>query len=455
MDEKGMNCREMKREVLKTLVLLSVPTMIEQILSTLFQYVDTAMVGRLGERATAAVSVTTTVTWLVNSMASALGVAVLAMISKAVGSRDGSLIRRITGHVVLAVVVCGLVMTVASVAFSPWIPRWMGAEKDVQGEASRYFLIISLPLLFRAASTIFGAAIRATQDTKTPMFISMGCNFSNVLLNGILIYGLRLGVTGAALGSAVSYTLSGILMFRAFCRKDSLRFPWREFRVDGRILREGFSLSLPVLGTSLVSCLGYVFFAGMVSGMGTSIFAAHSIAVTAETVFYIPGYGLRTATSALVGASLGEGNRERFQCISQISVILTVAMMCVSGAVLYFAALPLMQLFTNSAKVAVLGASMLRMVAFSEPFFGLMVVVEGIFYGLGRTRYAFFVESFSMWGIRILATFVCVELCHLDLRAVWYCMIGDNICKAILFTAPALTRRWRERLFEGAMRPDA
>ena len=97
---------------------------------------------------------------------------------------------------------------------------------------------------------------------------------------------------------------------------------------------------------------------------------------------------------------------------------------------------------------------MLRMVAFSEPFFGLMVVVEGIFYGLGRTRYAFFVESFSMWGIRILATFVCVELCHLDLRAVWFCMIGDNICKAILFTVPVLSRRGRERLFEGVMRPD-
>ena len=226
MNGKGIKIGKMKREILKSLLFLSVPTMIEQILSTLFQYVDTAMVGRLGERATAAVSVTTTVTWLVNSVASALGVAVLAMISKAVGSRDASLIRRLAGHVVLVVAVCGLVMTAASVALSPWIPRWMGAERDVQAEASRYFLIISLPLLFRAASTIFGAAIRATQDTKTPMFISMGCNFSNVLLNGILIYGLQMGVTGAALGSAISYALSGILMFRAFCRKDSLRFAW-------------------------------------------------------------------------------------------------------------------------------------------------------------------------------------------------------------------------------------
>lgn len=440
----------MKWGILKTLVMLSIPTMIEQILSTLFQYVDTAMVGKLGEQATAAVSVTTTVTWLVNSVASAIGVAVLAMIAKAVGRKDGLLVQRIAKQVVLVVVVCGLVMTMLSVMLSPWIPIWMGAERTVQKEASCYFCIISLPLLFRNASTIFGAAIRATQDTKTPMYISMGCNFTNVFLNAIFIYGLQLGVTGAAIGSAVSYTMSGILMFRAFRKKESLRFTWKEFSVDSKILKEGCFLSLPVLGTSLVSCLGYVFFAGMVSGMGTSVFAAHSIAVTAETIFYIPGYGLRTATSTLVGAALGEKNREKFQCISELSVILTVAMMCVSGVVLYIVSLPLMQLFTSSKEVAELGASMLRLVAFSEPFFGLMVVVEGIFYGLGKTRYAFVVESFSMWGIRILLTFVCVKLCHLDLRAVWYCMIADNVCKALLFTLPVLTHKGRERLFQEA-----
>lgn len=432
------------------MVLLSIPTMIEQILSTLFQYVDTAMVGKLGEEATAAVSVTTTVTWLVNSVASAIGVAVLAMIAKAVGSRDSVRIRQIAGQAVLVVAVCGAVMTVISVLISPWLPVWMGAERNVRAEASRYFCIISLPLLFRTASTIFGAAVRATQDTKTPMYISMGCNLTNVALNALLIYGAHLGVTGAAIGSAVSYTLSGILMFIAFRKKESLYFSWRMFSVDRKILREGISLSLPVLGTSLVSCLGYVFFAGMVSGMGTSVFAAHSIAVTAETIFYIPGYGLRTATSTLVGTALGEKDRKKFECISEISVILTVAMMCVSGTVLYLVCLPMMQLFTSSGYVAQLGAEMLRMVAFSEPFFGLMVVVEGIFYGLGKTRYAFFVESFSMWGIRIFLTFICVKICHLDLRAVWYCMIADNVCKALLFTFPVITRRGRRKLFSDA-----
>lgn len=430
-----------KREVLKLLVTLSIPTILEQILSTLLQYVDTAMVGHLGEQATAAVSVTTTVTWLVNSVDSAIGVSVLAMIARAVGSGNRDRAQRIAGQAFLSVVVCGVVIGGVSLVLSPFIPVWMGTEEAVQGTATQYFFIISVPMLFRASSTILGAVIRATQNTKTPMLISMCANGVNVVLNVVLIYGCGLGVTGAALASAISYTVSGVFMFAAFRRCRLLSFPWRNFKADYGILREASAMSLPVLGTSMISCLGYIFFAGMVSGMGTTVFAAHSIAVTAETIFYIPGYGLRTAVSTLVGNALGEQNREKFEITRNLSIFITLVMMAVSGVILYFVSYPLMCLFTNSEAVAQLGARMLRLVAFSEPFFGLTIVLEGIFYGLGRTRYVFFAESGSMWGIRILFTFLCVQLWQLDLQAVWYCMIADNICKSVLMAIPFLRNR--------------
>ena len=92
---------------------------------------------------------------------------------------------------------------------------------------------------------------------------------------------------------------------------------------------------------------------------------------------------------------------------------------------------------------------MLRLVALSEPFFGLMVVLEGVFYGLGRTRYAFVVESIGMWGVRIFFTFLVVRVWGLDLRAVWYCMIADNVCKAVLLALPFMSKKIRRRLLEG------
>lgn len=424
------------RDILYSLISLSIPTILEEILSTLLQYVDTAMVGRLGEQATAAVSVTTTITWLVNSISFAAGVAILAMIAKAVGSRDEKLIRKISSQALLLTALFGIVMGGISVLLSPYIPVWMGAEEAVRKEASVYFTIISLPMLFRSASTILGAAIRGTKDTKTPMFISFGSNLLNAVLNYLLIYPAGLGVKGAAIASAISYTVSGTLMFIAYRKKSSLHWKWSSLRPDADILQECSSIGLPVLLTNFTSCMGYVVFAGLVSGMGTTIFAAHSIAVTAETIFYIPGYGLRTATSTLVGISLGEKDSEKLKTVSKLSIAMTVGMMCISGIILYLVAYPLMSLFSPVREVVSLGAEMLRLVAFSEPFFGLMIVLEGIFYGMGKTRFAFVAETGSMWGVRILFTFLCVRIWHLDLRAVWFCMIADNVCKAVLFTLP-------------------
>lgn len=433
MGDNGTN----RKEILRTLIALSIPTLLEEVLSTLLQYVDTAMVGRLGEQATASVSVTTTITWLINSVSFAASVAVLALISKAVGSGDHRLVQKISQQALLLTAVFGIVTGGISVLLSPFIPGWMGAEEAIREQASTYFTIVSLPMIFRSANIILGAAIRGTKDTRTPMFISFGSNLLNAGLNYLLIYPAGLGVTGAAIASAVSYVSAGILMFAVYRKKELLHWNWGEFKAEKSLLKECADIGLPVLFTNLASCMGYVVFAGLVSGMGTTIFAAHSIAVTAETIFYIPGYGLRTATSTLVGISLGENDRGKLETVSRLSIALTVGMMFLSGMVLYFVSYPLMRLFTPVEEVAVLGAAMLRMVAFSEPFFGLMIVLEGIFYGMGRTRYAFLAETGSMWGIRILFTFLCVKVWNLDLRAVWFCMIADNVCKALLFTLPA------------------
>ena len=414
-------------------------------LATLLQYVDTAMVGQLGEQATASVSITTNVTWLVNSVSGAVGTAVLVLISKASGEEDENQIKKLSQQALLLALVSGVVMEIISLLLCPYIPAWMGAEAAIREQASRYFLIISAPLVFRYVSTILGAALRAVQDTKTPMFISIAANGLNIVLNYCLIYQAGLGVDGAAIASAVSYIISGILMLAACRRNRQLQWEIQEFSVDTRIIRMCGTVGLPVLGTSMVSCLGYVVFAGLVSGMGTTVFAAHSIAVTAETIFYVPGYGLRSAASTLIGNARGEGDAKKLKTIGILSVFLTVGIMCISGLVLFFCAGALMNLFTPSRPVAELGAQMLRLVAVSEPFFGLMVVLEGIYYGMGQTRYSFVVETVGMWGVRIFFTFLCVRYWGPGLRAVWYCMIADNVCKAVLFAVPFMIRRSRIR----------
>lgn len=438
MTNLAINNKTEKKAILKAIIVLAIPTIVEELLSTMLQYVDTAMVGHLGEKATAAVNVTTTISWLIGSIYSAIGVGIIAMVSKAMGQKDSEEVKSIAMQAVLLAFVMGIVSSAFSIALSPYIPKWMGAEADIRYDASMYFYILGFSVLFRAIGSIFGAAIRATHDTKTPLYISILVNVLNVLLNYIFIYILDIGVVGAALGSTISYFIFGIMMYNAYRKNVHLSFEWKKFAICFELLKKCIFVSIPVLATSVTSCLGYVFFARLVTKLGTTVFAAHSIAVTAETIFYIAGYGLRSATSTLIGNSLGEKNIGKYKLVSQLSIWVTMSMMCINGVVLFVVAKPLMGLLTTSKTVAILGAKMLRLVSFTEPFFGLMIISEGIFYGLGKTTYPFIVETISMWGVRILFTYFTINVWLLGLQEVWYCMIADNIFKSILLIIPIL-----------------
>lgn len=430
-----------KKSILATLIFLAVPTVIEEIMSTLLQYVDTAMVGNLGEKATASVSVTTTVNWLIGGVFSALGVAAVAMISESVGRQNTQDAQKISSQIFILTVLSGILAGTLCIGLSPVIPILMGAEQDIQKDASVYFAIISLPMIFRAINTVMAACLRATKNTKTPMVITLFENVLNIVLNYFFIYILKMGVIGAGVGSAISFTISGALMFREYRKNEWLSFSKGMATPDKKVIKLCLKTAYPVFLTHSVNCMGYVVFAALVSSMGTTVFAAHSIAVSAEQIFYIAGYGFRSATSTMIGISIGERNESKFRSVQKNSILITVIMMILSGTVLYFVASPLMDIFTNSANVVAIGAKMLRLVAFSEPFFGLIIVLEGIYYGLGKTKYVFAAESVSMWCIRIAFTFLCVKIWKLDLTAVWYCMIADNIFKAFLLSAPFIMKR--------------
>ncbi len=436
--------------ILRSLISLSLPAIIQNMTGTLLQYVDTAMVGHLGEQATAAVSTTTTIGWLLSSMPYAVAVATVAMISQAYGAGNHEKIRNCGRLSLLVGGILGVILTVLSLSLSGLIPRWMNAEPAVQPQASRYFFIISLPLFLRAEGTILAAMLQAVKNTHTPMVISLGTNIASVILNWLLIYPMGMGVTGAAVATAITSAASGILLFIAVWRHPLLRFPLKGTKEDGAIAKEMVPIALPALGTTTASCLGYVMFAGMVGSMGTTVFAAHSIANTAEEFFYIPGYGLRTATSTLIGISIGEKNPKKFRSVRNWSTILTLLMMALSGTLLFFFAAPLMKIFTPSQAVVDLGAKVLRIVAFSEPFFGLMIVWEGIGYGMGKTRHIFLIETFSMWGIRIVLTFLVTQVWRLGLEQVWYCMIADNIFKALALSVYNLCRKPESESFSSS-----
>lgn len=186
-----MNKRFFSWSLVPTVFSLALPTMLEQLMGTAVQYIDTAMVGTLGTSATAAVGATTTVNWLLGSTVSAFGVGFLAYISQAYGAGEKEKARRASGQSVLAVLLTGLLFTILALSFSGLVPIWMQVDPSIRKLASQYFFILYLPMLPRAATIIFGTVLRAVGDTKTPMRVGIGVNLINVFLNFLLIYEKR------------------------------------------------------------------------------------------------------------------------------------------------------------------------------------------------------------------------------------------------------------------------
>ena len=441
----------------RVILLLAWPTMLEQIMQSAVQYIDTAMVGALGTQATAAVGTTTTIGWLVQSSVTAFSIGFLAFVSKACGAGDQEAARRAAAQAALCVLVIGGAYTLVLVSLSGVIPVWMRAEPHILPAASRYFLILYLPMLFRTAGIILGMVLRAAGDTKTPMKVGLLVNCVNVVLNFLLIYPTRAvslfgcsytipgagwGVTGAAAASAAAYTWGGVRITRALWRHPVISPQGRSLKPDWTILRPCLKVAFPNMLQRFGSSLGYVAFAAMINSLGEAATAAHTIANTVESAFYIPGYGMQTAAATLTGNAYGAQDQKRMKSLTAIFIPVEVCLMCLTGGMLFASAPLLMRVFSGSGEVVALGAAVLRMVAVSEPLYGVSIIVEGMMMGVGRTRTPFVYNILGMWCIRVLGTYLCTQVFGLGLTAAWGCMIAHNMLLFALYSVSYLSGNW-------------
>ncbi len=430
----------LNRSLFPVVFSLAWPTMLQELMDTAVQYIDTAMVGSIGTRATAAVGSTVTVGWLVISSVAALGVGFLSYIAKAYGAGEKSRAGDASAQALLVVLLAGTVLTAAMLSLSTRIPIWMKVTTDVRDLASAYFFILYLPMLPRTAEVIFGMILRASGDTRTPLRVGICVNLTNIILNFFLIYhsrsillagfplqlyGAGLGVRGAAIASAVSVTLGGVLMTAALWRHKELSPRGRSILPRPEILKPCLRVALPNMLQRFCTSLGYVVFASMINSLGQISVAAHTIANTVESAFYVPGYGMQSAAATLTGNAIGAKDQKRMQELSTVIIVLE---------------------FSSDQEVIALSSFVLRLVALSEPFYGISIVTEGMLQGAGETAKPFLFNVLCMWGVRILGTFLCIHIFHLGLVSAWVCMIADNMLLLILFRLFFHFGSWRSEI---------
>lgn len=436
---------------------LAWPTIVEQVMQTAVQYIDTAMVGTLGTQATAAVGATSTVGWLVSSSFSALGVGFLARIAKACGAGDMTAAKHTAAQTVLVTLAAGILCTIACTAVSGMVPIWMQVDPAIRDLTGTYFLILYLPMLPRTATILFGTVLRAAGDTRTPMKVGMTVNCINMVLNFLLIYDTRTvsllgvsftmpgagwGVIGAAAASAVSFVWGGIHITWVLWKHPMVSPKGVSLKPDPDILKPCARIAVPNMLQRFGTSLGYVVFSSAINALGEVATAAHTIANTVESAFYIPGYGMQTAAATLAGNAYGAGDGERMKSLAGMFIPIEILLMVFTGSALFFSAPLLMGLFTKSQEVISLGSTVLRMVAVSEPFYGVSIIVEGLMMGVGKTKEPFFCNIAGMWCIRIVGTFICTRFLGMGLISAWACMIAHNMALFVFFLITYVRGTW-------------
>lgn len=445
------------RTMLGTVFALAWPTMLEQLTQTAVQYIDMAMVGSLGTSATAAVGATGTVNWLIGSIVSAVGVGFLAFIARQIGAGHSDRARMASAQAWSMTFIIGFILTALTQSAAGQVPVWMQVDPDIRDLAARYFRIIYLPMLFRTASILLGTVLRSAGDTRTPMRIGMTVNGLNIILNFLLIYpartvsvlgtvitipGAGLGVEGAAWASTIAFVYGGIAIARSVWIHPVISPRGQPLRPDTGILKPCFRVALPNLAQRFATSFGYVVFASMINSLGGVSTAAHTIANTVESAFYIPGWGMQTAAATLSGNAYGAKDHDRLKRLGSTILPLEVGLMILSGGLLFLFAEPLVRIFSSDENVIRLGTTVLRMVAVSEPFYGVPIVVEGLMQGVGKTTAPFVYNTAGMWGIRIIGTWICTQMLGLGLVAAWGCMIGHNMLLFVFFVWHYYSGRW-------------
>lgn len=444
---------------LREVVRLAAPAIAENLLVTLVQYVDTAMVGSLGAVATAAVAVNASPMWLLGGIMTSVGVGGMALASRFFGAGEYDDAERVCGQMATCALALSAFFMLVVWLIAGRLPAWMGAEAEVQPLSADYIRIVALGFIPNYLGIVLANALRAIGDMRTPMLLTAASNVLNVIGNTLLIFpsrtvqigslslyvwGAGLGVRGAAISTAISTALSGLLMLLCLMRRGRrIRLRGKYMRPQRDLLVRMFRVGVPAALERVAINVGQILFARMVASFGTAQLAAHHLAITVESLGYMPGFGIQAAATALVGQSLGARDTIRAERYGRICNRLGILCMCAASALMVIFAYPLMSLFTRDPQVRQIGARLLYFCAAEEPFFGVAIVMSGALRGAGDTRVPFYISLCTMWCVRLVVAYVFGIALGLGIYGAWAGMVADLAVRGIWLYIRFAKGKWK------------
>ena len=394
------------RQTAQVALALSIPSILEQLVVTAMGYIDAAMVGHIGAEATASIGIVSSSTWLLHGVLVGLYTALSIQIAQYLGADRQDDARSVLRQAMLFNVILGVGAALFGLGISPFLPGWLGADPSLRANATAYFAIWSTALPFTMAMGMYASILRAAGNALTASLISvlvcvLDAIFNFFLINptrtlwGITVWGAGLGVPGAALGTALATVVGGLLALAILLLREGplcIRKP-APWKITRSCLRNLLWVGGPLAGERAAISLAQVVVVRIVAGLGTVAIAANSLAVNAEGLCYMAGYGIQSAAVTLIGQALG--------------------------------------------------AQVLRIEAWAEPMFGASIVASGAMQGAGDSTSCFVLNIFSMWCIRLTLAFLLAP--RLGLMGVWGAMCCELSIRGLLFLIRLARGKWLEK----------
>ncbi|MFC2766742.1 MAG: MATE family efflux transporter [Prevotella sp.] len=446
--EKIRMGQEMTRiEKFNLIIGLSIPSMLAQITTVMMFFIDASMVGHLGAQASASIGLIETTTWLMGSVMSAMSMGFSVQVAHFIGANDFPQARQVFQHALICGGIFSLFMCLAGVAIHHPLPFWLGGGDDIAADASLYFFVyaLALPLIF--LFHLSSSMLKSSGDMHAPSVLSILLCLLDVAFNYFFIYILHLGVLGAALGTASAYlvTSAPMLWMAVFRNKILALKPGKEpFIWLWEYVTKALKISLPIAIQSILMSGAQVVSTLIVAPLGNIAIAANSFAITAESLCYMPGYGIGDAATTLVGQTHGAGRLDLCKNFAHMTVGLGMTIMAIMGLIMYIFAPEMIGILSPVEEIRTLGSQVLRIEAFAEPFFAASIVTYSVCIGAGDTLRPAIMNLVSMWCVRL--TMAAMLAPRYGLKGVWIAMAVELIFRGSIFLVRLFRGKWQQAM---------
>lgn len=428
------------------------PAIVESFFVAFAGLVDSLMVSSLGSYAVAAVGLTTQPKFIGLSLFFALNVAISALVARRRGENKQEDANQILYTAVLFIMGAAVVLSVAFVVLAGPIIRLCGSTPETHDSAVTYFRIIMGGMIFNCIQMGINSAQRGAGNTKITMRTNVTSNTINIIANYLLINGHfgfpALGITGAALATVLGTVVASLMSIWSITRPEGfISIPyiyrnkiWPSLKAFVNLVKVGYS----VFFEQLLMRIGFMLTAIMAANQGTDAMAAHQVGMNIMGLSFSFGDGLQATAVALIGRSLGEGDKELAKEYGRICRMVG-GIIAVCLAVIYFTgAGALYRLFFREEHIVSIGVGIMRVIIFVVVFQISQVIYMGCLRGAGDTFYTAVASMISVTIIRTAVSYLCGYTFGLGIIGIWLGVLGDQVSRFIFASLRFKQGKWTE-----------